>query len=404
MDNVSYSLSQYRYETNGFRQNDDQEHDIYDAFAQVSVTPKLSLQAEYRYNDLSMGDLSRIFYNMYDPDYREKDFNEFVRGGLHYALTPHSDIIASSIYATLTGDEQLFPGYGINDNEYAYTVEGQYLFHGEQFNLTTGAGHFKAYDNTVYSFFPYPPTVDKTDTKHTNAYSYLQLKLIKAAVLTLGVSTDFYDGVEGKHDQMNPKAGLIWNPFPDTTIRAAYFKVLKRMLLGDQTIEPTQVAGFNQFFDDVNATKSTRYGVGIDQKLSASFFAGAEFSRRNVESPLLSYTVEYIPSVEKLARYYLYWTPTPRLALKAEYQYEEFDLDSAGSNAYAANKIQTHRVPLEIAFFDPSGFIFKWKPTYINQHGRFINSMYEFGRDKLILGDGRLCRVSPPQPDGIDIG
>ena len=51
--NVSYSLSQYRYETNGFRQNNDQQHDIYDAFAQVSVTPQLSLQAEYRYKDFS---------------------------------------------------------------------------------------------------------------------------------------------------------------------------------------------------------------------------------------------------------------------------------------------------------------------------------------------------------------
>ena len=253
----------------------------------------------------------------------------------------------------LLGDEGqvIFPGGGTQANAYAYTFEAQYLFHSEQFNLTAGGGHFNAYDKLVLNFFFYPPLVDKYDTKHNNGYAYLQLKLIKSAVLTLGVSTDFYDGVEGKRDQVNPKAGLIWNPFPDTTIRAAYFKVLKRMLLGDQTIEPTQVAGFNQFFDDVNATKSTRYGVGIDQKLSASFFAGAEFSRRNVESPLLSYTVEYIPSVEKLARYYLYWTPTPRLALKAEYQYEEFDLDSAGSNAYAASKIQTHRVPLEIDFF-----------------------------------------------------
>ena len=51
-------------------------------------------------------------------------------------------------------------------------------------------------------------------------------------------------------NQFNPKFGIIWNPFPGTTVRAAAFRVLKRTLITDQTLEPTQVAGFNQFFDD----------------------------------------------------------------------------------------------------------------------------------------------------------
>jgi hypothetical protein len=43
---------------------------------------------------------------------------------------------------------------------------------------------------------------------------------------------------------------------PGTTLRAAAFRVLKRTLITDQTLEPTQVAGFNQFFDDANLTEA----------------------------------------------------------------------------------------------------------------------------------------------------
>ena len=69
-------------------------------------------------------------------------------------------------------------------------------------------------------------------------------------------------------DQFNPKFGITWNPFPGTTLRAAVFRVLKRTLITDQTLEPTQVAGFNQFFDDSMLTDAWRYGGAIDQKFT----------------------------------------------------------------------------------------------------------------------------------------
>ena len=85
---------------------------------------------------------------------------------------------------------------------------------------------------------------------------------------------------------------MEWNPLPGTTLRAAAFKVLKRTLVTDQTLEPTQVAGFNQFFDDVNGASSWRYGVGIDQKFGRDVFAGAEFSKRDVKSPFVFVDLE----------------------------------------------------------------------------------------------------------------
>ena len=60
--------------------------------------------------------------------------------------------------------------------------------------------------------------------------------------------------VLGEKNQANPKIGLSFTAKPGTTLRGAWFKTLKRTLVTDQTLEPTQVAGFNQFFDDPSAT------------------------------------------------------------------------------------------------------------------------------------------------------
>ena len=132
-------------------------------------------------------------------------------------------------------------------------------------------------------------------------------------------------------DQYNPKFGVEWNPWMNTTMRAAAFKVLKRTLVTDQTLEPTQVAGFNQFFDDANGASSWRYGVGIDQKLAATSFSAP--SIRSATSSLRSSTsatirktrfrlCEHEDLTEYLGRAYAFWTPHPWWAFSAQYLYE----------------------------------------------------------------------------------
>ena len=98
--------------------------------------------------------------------------------------------------------------------------------------------------------------------------------------------------------QFNPKVGVSWDVLPNTILRAAYFETLKRPLIGDlsmrsgQTIEPTQVGGFNQLFDDPPGTKTRGWGVGVDQKFANPFLAsdtllsGAEWSQRQLNVPL----------------------------------------------------------------------------------------------------------------------
>ena len=224
---------------------------------------------------------------------------------------------------------------------------------------------------------------------------------------TLGVSADFFDGeafgLPVSRDQVNPKLGVAWNPFPWTTIRAAAFRTLKRQLVTNQTIEPTQVAGFNQFFDDVNGTDAWRYGGAIDQRISDTLYAGAEYSRRDLERVPFQ-TLDDPPRVgevdwkEELARAYLYWAPHPWLALSAEYQYERFERDPAHVGVEQFTELSTHRVPLGVSFFHPSGLIARLRATFVDQNGKFgdpVNAPV-VGRERPLLG--RRCPDRLPTP------
>jgi outer membrane receptor protein involved in Fe transport len=168
--------------------------------------------------------------------------------------------------------------------------------------------------------------------------------------------------------------GITWNPFADTTVRGAVFRTLKRTLITDQTLEPTQVAGFNQFFDDFNATQTWRYGVAVDQKLYKNLFGGVEYTTRSLKVPFETTTAGGFEETiadwkEKLLRVYLLATPHEWFALSAGYEWERLKRDELLANG--VTQVETHRLPLAINFFHPSGMSASLKATFINQHGMF---------------------------------
>jgi outer membrane receptor protein involved in Fe transport len=207
-----------------------------------------------------------------------------------------------------------------------------------------------------------------------NVYAYADVNLLTNVTATLGLTFDSLSGDEDvDKDQVNPKFGITWTPFPGTTLRAAAFRVLKRTLITDQTLEPTQVAGFNQFFDDSDLTEAWRYEGAIDQKFTSSLFGGVEFSKRDLTVPNLRDLSDPLNPVnrdgdwnEYLGRAYLFWTPHPWLALRAQYTFEHFERDLIGPT-----ELDTQRVPLGIGLFHPSGLSASLTATPWDQDGTF---------------------------------
>ncbi len=390
---VSYSVGQFHFETDGFRKNNDLTQNVYDAFLQVSLSPQTSIQGEFQSKDTNYGDLMlRYFPN----DFLKEQTKEKTRGirlGFHHSFSPGSDIIGTFAYHDLDSqlrDNEVKTGIGrieIEDNEDSYSGELQYLFRSEKLNFIAGWGHFKVDGKSVqtilFPLFPVPFVVPRDrDIHHTDLYLYSYINCLRHVTLTVGASGDFFEGGIVDRNQFNPKFGVTWNPFASTTLRGALFRTFNRTLINSQTIEPTQVAGFNQFFDDPEATEAWRYGVAIDQKFSKDLFGGVEYTLRNLEVPFVftsvpdnSSQIRKVDWEERLARAYLLWTPHPWFALSAEYQYERFDRgkEFVGEGvAYA----RTYRLPLGVSFYHPTGLSAFLKATYFDQKGLFEPAHY----------------------------
>jgi hypothetical protein len=256
----------------------------------------------------------------------------------------------------------------------------------------------------------------KYDIDHTNLYAYTYITPFENLTLTVGASGDFYDQKETNYgdgdvdaDQFNPKFGVSWTPVPSTTIRGAVFRTLTRTLVTDQTLEPTQVAGFNQFFDDYEATDAWVYGVALDHKFSQDVYCGAEFAYRDLELPFvdLNLAVRETDWEEYLGRAYLYWTPHEWLALKAEYLYEKFERDDDFPDGI--KDLKTHRVPLGINFFHPSGWSAGVTATYYDQEGTIERNviafdLFEDGDDQFWLVDAAINYRFPKRYGFVSLG
>lgn len=406
-DKLSYSIGQFHYETDGFRKNNDQELDIYNLFTQISLSPKTSIQAEFRQNDREAGDLELRF----DPDLiyetiRYEERTHSARLGFHHAFTPNSDLIVSSIY--LDDDSEV----SFEDPDFSSDLEGksdnflnelQHLFRYEQFSIISGAGYLysdnELTDTTTFLSVP-TTTVQDFNAHHTNFYIYSQIVFPESVTWTVGGSADFFKDLIAERDQWNPKFGLTWEILPNTTFRAAIFRTLKRTLTTNQTIEPTQVAGFNQLFDDPTGSDVWRYGAAFDQKFSRTLYGGVEFSRRELKVPFLFSDVsDNITRLdegdfeEHLGRTYLFWTPHPWLAASIEFLYERLERSDNAAGPELFTDIETFRVPLGISFFHPSGFIGRLKPTYIHQKGDFgepFDGTVESGEDQFWVVDASV--------------
>jgi outer membrane receptor protein involved in Fe transport len=120
--------------------------------------------------------------------------------------------------------------------------------------------------------------------------------------------------------------------------------------------------------------------LGIDQKLTSNLFAGIEGIKRDLSVPYLSaptfpatqYQLGNVDWKEYLSRAYIYWAPLNWISLTAEYQFEQFKRDE--EFMYYIKRLDTHRVPLGVNLFHPSGLSFHLKTTYVDQKGDFETS------------------------------
>jgi tetratricopeptide (TPR) repeat protein len=370
-DTLSYSVGQSHFETDGFRDDSDLSLDAYNAFVQWQPLPLIGLQAEYRHRESDQGNLIQTADDAVVEFFRgsrgETTLDSF-RVGARLSPAPHSSLIGSLIL--LDGERiNSFPATEFSEatedvfDSKGYLAEGRYDFRVSGLQLVAGGGQYSVDTSVVTN----PCLFEVCDPfgsneRHGNGYLYSTVNWPRRLSWTLGASLDDYQSELGvKAHKINPKFGAVLELTPATSIRMAYFETLRRALITNQTIEPTVVAGFSQFFDDPTATESSRRGIGIDHRFGEPFRGGLEFSSRLLRVPTFG-----LDEVSKWREYetlaYLAWTPTPRWSLYAEYRREIFDPDPLGPPA-----TDVRFAPVTISHFRPNGVFFSVRGQYVTQ-------------------------------------
>lgn len=427
----SFSAGVMSYDTDGWRPNSGVDTTLYNAYVQWAVSDELNVQAEYQHRVSTEGDLAFNFDPeafLLDKTIDREQSN--TRLGLRYTPTPNSNFLFSYIHND--GNESLdqsqpldlFTNVAIDADveDEGDQYEGQYIYLQERFSLIVGAAFSSAdrtiRDELVFSDLELGPidtffeTTDQS-VEQPRAYAYANIPAWDQELSwTLGLSFDNYKEGPLKETSLNPKLGVQWSVTDALLLRAAAVKTVKPLLVNNRTLEPTQVAGFNQFYDDINGTQSWRYGLGLDWRIRRGLSAGIELTRRDLKEPVFVLYEEppdtyFENRDEELDRLYLYWTPSDRWGLTGEVIYDEYrsEIGEATEFGNLPTLVRTVSLPLAATYFHPSGLFCGVQGTYVDQQvERSASSLGASGEDNFLVVDLAIGYRFPKRLGSISVG
>ncbi len=328
--NSSYSAEVSYHWDDGWRPN----NDISEFTAVVELKHQLTAQdgfyVQVTYDRTKAGDLGqRYLQSDMNPDLRFREWREpFVIAGYHREWSPnsHTLLLAGRLQDTLTKENPteftpfFFHASGTPIASYAplnldqryrleqeiYSAELQQIFRHEDHTAVFG-GRYQFANMDVQNDEPAgalangTPVITgiaqriPTEVERRSLYAYDHWQVWPTLTLAGGVSYDWlrfpenysYGPVsddEATRDQVSPKAGFIFTPFTNTTLRGAWFRGLGGVSFEQSLrLEPSQVAGFNQAFRSMIpesvggrslAPEFEGWGLSLEQKIGKGTFIG----------------------------------------------------------------------------------------------------------------------------------
>jgi tetratricopeptide (TPR) repeat protein len=406
---ASLSVGQLHYQTDGFRENNDIRNDTFNVFTQFAVSPDLSVQAEVISFRNEFGDIALNFDpSTFSSTDRKRVNNDSARFGGRLKPCPECDLLVSVAYVDRSGTLKIEPpGVIVDDRVHiiGQQAEVEYIFLNPRFNVAIGGGtyHLDQSESTILDFTPSfgepcPAFIAPCDfsassgESQNNGYAYLNVNPVPLLLMTLGTSYDDYRAADLKVRRWGSKFGLQWKPVDTLNLRLASFQTVKRALPLEQTIEPTQVAGFNQFFDDVNGTIAKRIGVGLDFRTGSMVAIGAEASRREIDFPItfLGGGSAFEDEKEELLLGYLLWSASPNWGFRLEYRQDMFSRTAIVDDDRPVD-LKTRAVPFTINRFGPAGFNASVTVSYVDQSvERLPTSTLASGSDSFTVVDASV--------------
>ena len=327
--NFGYSLDAFYRTDPGQRPNNDLDQLAFSARAKQQLTPQDSVYLEASYYRSDSGDLAQRYdQSSASRTLRVKEEQApNVYAGYHREWAPHSHTLAlggrlqdtleqkDRAGSVLTLDRNALGDVAFAANrgfllDYgseleAYVAELQHILEVKSSTLVFG-GRYQSGTVEAHSWskltpgaFPGPfvyPTTDprvEANIERFSVYAYEYWQLLDSLQLTAGLAYDRLvypvnseitpvSAGQQDRDQVSPKVGIRYQPFPDTILRGAYTRSLGGVYYDTSVrLEPTQVAGFNQTFRSlipeslvglVPGSRFETWGLALDQKFKTGTY------------------------------------------------------------------------------------------------------------------------------------
>jgi outer membrane receptor protein involved in Fe transport len=352
---TTYSLEGFYRSERGWRANNDLEQRQLSFFLKQQLTPKDNIFVQAIDTKLSGGDLFQYYdQSSAAPDFRFRETQDpTLLLGYHREWSPgvHTLLLATRLtdkfsftntaQPTLLGLAPVGPlaaAFGISMHEdftakpEIYTAELQQIWEQDTHNTIAGArfqyGHFETMNlqNVPDSFdvFHDPAALQDFSPlfKRLSLYGYHYWQVATPLQLIAGLTYDNMTFPENvltapisenvqTAERLSPKAGLIFTPITNTTVRFAYTRSLSGSSL-DQSVqlEPSQLAGFLQSFRSIipesvagptPGAHFETFGLALEQNFSTGTYIGASGEILNsdgdrTQGGFVSTLVNHMPS------------------------------------------------------------------------------------------------------------
>lgn len=393
-DRTAYSIGQFHYKTDGFRENADIEHDIYHGSVQGQLSPAMFIQADVNRLETNQGDFALNFNSdIVDTGKRTQKETNTAGIGLRAELNPRSTLLAAIRSIDRSETESLPdtpPFFQLASSEF----EGQEAF-GRLIHRATSITHNVGIDahafklNVVDDVVPCPSEPCRIesgehDIRYTNYYYYADFNSTGPLSTTLGLSYTVFDDEQLVLDtrDFNPKFGLRWKLPHFQELRLAASRGTKFREVADLGLEPTVLAGFNQLYDDFGGTSYVNVGVAYDWQLAPLKRIGVELVRRDLDVPYLFNPNPELPEIvrsqnesQQETMFRGYWNQIVRsdLSLTIDMLYERLERDDS-RNAFGVPfdfqsplLVETYSLPVGLVYTHRSGFFLRGEFSLVHQ-------------------------------------
>ena len=355
-DQFAFSIGQFHYETDGFRENSQQEHDIQTAILQWAITPATYLNFQFEQDTRERGDIEQHIFREGSLTLTREFNTTYYQLGLRHDW---NDKLRFLVSLSQQDSEELFldqpqPGLSIEVERNSEPQAAEFMVHYKlsKFTISGGTSYFTStLENTTDSFFGSSSNEETITYRHYYLISHTQFD--SPLNYSFGVAYDDYSDLLTTGDEISPKIGIIYQPSRHFQASAAAFRTLKRNINGNRTLSPTNIVGFNQLYDEGNSVVSDNIGVRVNWN-TADFNWSANVLKRNLEVPyqdqilmrtqIADWEETYIDL--SLAKFV-----TPSLSASFHPLFEQYDYDPDFFYNAEIEQIRNISIPLSLSWF-----------------------------------------------------